>query len=76
MIETTRESADAIGTSLKTISSRFGEVKSLYTKGQIEGSDEEGQIINVNNIQAALRSVGISMKDFLNGTEGLDSILM
>lgn len=56
--------------------SRFAEVKSLYSKGEILGSDEEGQEINVNKIQKALRSVGISMTDFLVGNEGLDQVLL
>lgn len=75
-IETTRESAETVGTSLKTVISRFAEVKNLYSKGEILGSDEEGQEINVNNIQKALRSVGISMTDFLAGNEGLDQVLL
>ena len=55
---------------------RFSEVKKLYSEGQLLGSDEEGQEINVNKIQEALRSVGISMKDFLLGKEGLDQVLL
>jgi hypothetical protein len=40
------------------------------------GEDEEGEAIDVNKIQGALRTVGISMDDFFAGTERLDSILL
>jgi hypothetical protein len=40
------------------------------------GEDEEGEVIDVNKIQSALRTVGISMDEFFQGTEGLDSILL
>lgn len=76
IIETTQEAPETAGTSLKTVLARFSEVKKLYSEGQLLGSDEEGQEINVNKIQEALRSVGISMKDFLLGKEGLDQVLL
>ena len=75
-IEATREAPETIGTALKTIIARFAEVKSLYTKGQLSGTDEEGEIINVNKVQTALRSAGISMNAFLKGEEGLDQVLL
>lgn len=75
-IEATREAPETIGTALKTIIARFAEVKSLYTKGQLSGTDEEGETINVNKVQTALRSAGISMNAFLKGEEGLDQVLL
>ena len=75
-VEITREAPETIGTALKTIIARFGEIKKLYTEGQILGTDSEGEEINVNKVQAALRSVGISMTDFLVGNEGLDQVLL
>jgi len=75
-VEITREAPETIGTALKTIIARFGEIKKLYTEGQILGTDSEGEEINVNKVQAALRSVGISMTDFLVGNEGLDQALL
>lgn len=75
-VEITREAPETIGTALKTIIARFGEIKELYTEGQILGTDSEGEEINVNKVQAALRSVGISMTDFLVGNEGLDQVLL
>lgn len=75
-IEATREAPETIGTALKTIIARFAEVKSLYTKGQLSGTDEEGEIVDVNKVQTALRSAGISMNAFLKGEEGLDQVLL
>ena len=75
-IETTREAAETIGTMLKTVIGRFSEVKSLYSKGQITGTDEEGEGIDVNKVQTALRAAGVSMTDFLTGKEGLDQIFL
>ena len=75
-IETTREAAETIGTMLKTIIGRFSEVKSLYSEGQITGADEEGEAIDVNKVQTALRAAGVSMTDFLTGKEGLDQIFL
>lgn len=40
------------------------------------GEDSEGEEININKIDAALKTVGISLKDFLNGQKGLDDILL
>ena len=76
IIETTQEAPETAGTALKTIIARFSEVKKLREEGLAEGTDEEGEVINVNNIQKALKTVGISMEGFFAGTEGLDSVLM
>ena len=76
IIETTQEAPETAGTALKTIIARFSEVKKLREEGQTTGEDEEGEAIDVNKIQGALRTVGISMDDFFAGTEGLDSILL
>ena len=76
IIETTQEAPETAGTALKTIIARFSEVKKLREEGQMTGEDEEGEAIDVNKIQAALRTVGISMDEFFQGTEGLDSILL
>lgn len=76
IIETTQEAPETAGTALKTIIARFSEVKKLASSGQASGEDEEGEIIDVNKIQTALRTVGISMDEFFKGTEGLDDILL
>lgn len=76
IIETTREAPETAGTAMKTIIARFTEVKELFTEGQLTGTDAEGEEININKIDAALKNVGISLKDFLTGQKGLDDILL
>lgn len=76
IIETTREAPETAGTAMKTIIARFSEIKELVSQGQLTGEDTEGEIIDVNKIQGALRSVGISMNEFFAGTEGLDDVLL
>lgn len=76
IIETTQEAPETAGTALKTIIARFAEVKQLREQGLSSGQDEEGEIIDVNKIQTALRTVGISMEGFFAGTEGLDDVLL
>lgn len=76
IIETTQEAPETAGTALKTIISRFSEIKKLAESGQTIGVDAEGIDIDVNKIETALRSVGVSMNDFFAGKEGLDSIFL
>lgn len=76
IIETTQEAPETAGTAMKTIIARFSEVKELKSQGKTKGEDEEGEEIDVNKIQTALRTVGISMDEFFAGTEGLDSVLL
>lgn len=76
IIETTQEAPETAGTALKTIIARFSEVKELQNQGKTTGEDSEGESIDVNKIDKALGSVGISMDAFFAGTEGLDSVLM
>ena len=73
IIETTREAPETAGTAMKTIIARFTEVKQLFSKGELSGTDEEGEI---NKIDKALKTVGISLKGFLQGNEGIDSIFL
>lgn len=76
IIETTRESAETAGTALKTVVARFSEVKKLYSEGDLMGTDEEGQEIDVNKVSTALRTAGINLNEYLAGTKGLDDIFM
>ena len=76
IIETTRESAETAGTALKTVVARFSEVKKLVDEGTLRGQDEEGQIIDVNKVSAALRTAGIDMNKYFLGEVGLDDIFM
>lgn len=63
MIETTREAPDAIGTSLKTVVARFTELK----KAPSEIGEVDGEIVDANAIETALRSVGIALRDEVTG---------
>ena len=76
IIETTQEAPETAGTAMKTIIARFTEVKSLFSQGQLAGEDTEGEAIDINKIDTALKSVGISLKDFLNGQKGIDDIFL
>lgn len=76
MIETTRESAETAGTALKTVVARFSEVKELYGKGELLGTDSEGEAIDVNKVSTALRTAGIDLNEYLTGMKGLDDIFI
>ena len=58
MVAVTRESATNIGSAMKSIASRYGEL----TKDPTKLVDEEGEALAFNKVDAALQSVGISMK--------------
>ena len=76
IIETTQEAPETAGTAMKTIIARFTEVKELFDEGMLSGKDSEGEEININKIDAALKRVGISLKDFLKGEKGIDDIFL
>ena len=76
IIETTQEAPETAGTAMKTIIARFTEVKQLFTEGMLTGTDSEGEEIDINKIDKALKTVGISLKDFLNGSKGIDDIFL
>lgn len=76
IIETTQEAPETAGTAMKTIIARFTEVKKLFSEGMLTGKDEEGEAIEINKIDKALQSVGISLKDFLLGKKGIDDIFL
>lgn len=76
IIETTQEAPETAGTAMKTIIARFTEVKKLFKEGQLTGEDSEGEAIDINKIDTALKTVGISLTGFLTGAKGLDDILL
>ena len=72
MIETTQESAENIGTSLKTIIARFTELKE-----NVAGtSDSEFEDLDYNKVDKALKSVGISLKDTTGQFRDLDQVFL
>ena len=71
MIETTRESPENIGSALKSIISRYGELKENKT-----GIDEEGEEYSLNKVDTALQSVGISIHDAQGQFRDFDDVIM
>ena len=69
MVETTRESAQNLGSALKSIISRYGEMKQGLTQ------DSDGEIIDYNKTDAALRSIGISIKDAQGQFRDFDDVI-
>ena len=58
IVAVTRESANNIGSAMKSIASRYGEL----TKDPAKLMDSEGEAMSFNRVDTALQSVGISMK--------------
>ena len=72
MIETTQESAENIGTSLKTIIARFTELKE-----NVAGTkDSEFEDLDLNKVDKALKSVGVSLKDTTGQFRDADDVLL
>ena len=71
MIATTRESATNIGTALKSIIARYGELKQNMT-----GTDAEGEEYSLNKVDTALQSVGISIHDAAGQFRDFDDVIL
>lgn len=67
MIETTREAPENLGTAMKTIIARFGEVKE-----EIDG--EQIELANINRVDTALKSIGITLLDTAGQIRNLDDV--
>ena len=72
IIETTRESAETAGTALKTVIARFQELK----KDPSEIGEIDGEIVDANKIETALRSVGVALRDSSGQFRDLDDVFM
>ena len=72
IIETTRESAETAGTAMKTVIARFQELK----KDPSEIGEIDGEIVDANKIETALRSVGVSLRDAKGQFRDLDDVFM
>ena len=72
IIETTRESAETAGTAMKTIIARFTELK----KNPNELVEVDGEQIDANKIEAALRSVGVALRDSNGEFRKLDDVFL
>ncbi len=71
MIEQTREAPEALGTSLKTVISRFQELKANPT----QLLEIDGEAASLNKMDSALASVGISLKDASGQFRDLDDVI-
>ena len=72
VIETTRESAETAGTALKTVIARFQELK----KSPDEIGEVDGEIVDANAIEKALRSVGVSLRNTSGQFRDLDEVFL
>lgn len=72
IIETTRESAETAGTAMKTVIARFQELK----KDPSEIGEIDGEIVDANAIETALRSVGVSLRDAQGQFRDLDDVFI
>ena len=72
MEQTTRESAQNIGSALKSIISRYGEMKASPDSLM----NVEGEEVSYNKTDEALKSVGISIKDASGQFRNFDDVIM
>lgn len=72
IIETTRESAETAGTAMKTVIARFQELK----KDPAEIGEVDGEIVDANKIETALRSVGVALRDSNGQFRELDEVFL
>lgn len=72
MVESTRESSTNIGSALKSIASRYGEL----TKNPASLIDSEGEAMSFNKVDEALQSVGISMKTTEGQFRSMEDVIL
>lgn len=72
IIETTRESAETAGTAMKTIVARFTELK----KNPNELVEVDGEQVDANKIETALKSVGVALRDSNGEFRKLDDVFL
>ena len=72
IIETTREAPETAGTALKTVIARFTELK----KPLEEIGEVEGEVVDANKIETALKSVGVALRDSEGQFRNLDDVFL
>lgn len=71
-VETTQESAENIGTAMKSIIARFTELKE-----NVAGTSEsQFSDLNYNNVDKALKSIGVSLKDSSGQFRNIDDVFL
>lgn len=71
IIETTREAPETAGTAMKTIIARFQELK----KPMDEIGEIDGEIVDANAIETALRSAGVALRDMKGEFRDFDDVI-
>lgn len=72
IIETTRESAETAGTAMKTVIARFTELK----KDPAEIGEVDGEIVDANKIETALRTIDVALRDTNGQFRDLDEVFL
>ena len=72
IIETTREAPETAGTALKTVIARFQELK----KDPAEIGEVEGEIVDANKIETALRTIDVALRDTKGQFRDLDDVFL
>ena len=72
MIETTREAPETLGTAMKTVIARFQELK----KDPALIEPVEGEIVDANKIEGALRTIGVALRDTGGQFRDLDDVFL
>ena len=70
------EAPETAGTALKTVLARFGEVKKLIDTGKSTGTTDEGEEVDVNKIDTALKTVGVRLTDTNGQMRALDKVII
>lgn len=72
IIETTREAPETAGTAMKTIIARFQELK----KAPGEIGEVDGEVVDANKIEGALRTIGVALRDTSGQFRNLDDVFL
>ena len=72
MIETTREAPENLGTAMKTIVARFQELK----KNPLEISEVDGEAVDFNKIDTALKTIGVDLVATNGQFRNLDEVFL
>lgn len=72
MVETTREAPENIGSAMKSIISRYGEM----TTNPAKLVDSEGEAMSLNKVDKALASVGITLQDVNGQFRDFDEVIL
>ena len=72
IVETTRESAETAGTAMKTVIARFQELK----KDPAEIGEVDGEVVDANKIETALRTINVALRDTSGQFRDLDDVFL